>query len=137
MKDTELAYVAGLMDGEGSICLSHRHKRDKYRCPNVTITSTTRALVEIPLQLFGGCICTHKTYKEHHKPHWSWRLYGNSAIKFCTDIYPWLREPAKAYRAKLIALRYKSVTPRNGKYSKDMHELKLQFEHDFFHPSAT
>ena len=133
MKDTDIAYIAGLVDGEGSICLQRKHKNDPYRRPVVSIPSTTRELVQRPKLLFGGCICKHKTYKEHHKQHWSWRLSDRAAVKFCAVIYPWLLEPSKQHRAKLIADTYLLVTPRNGKYSEIMHERKMRFEHEFLH----
>ena len=36
------AYVAGLIDGEGTITLSHNNKGDAYRTPVVSMTSTTQ-----------------------------------------------------------------------------------------------
>ena len=133
MKESDVAYIAGLLDGEGSICLAYKHKRQPYRHPYIYIPSTTRALVELPNRLFGGCICTHKTYKTHHKQSWSWRLYGRAAIEFCRTVLPYLKVPEKIHRANMLVTVYPLVTLRNGKYSADAIRAKLQFERDFFH----
>jgi len=65
MKEQDLYYTAGLIDGEGSICLSIQRK-NQNRSPVISVSSTT---YEIPLYLketHGGSISKHKVYKEHH-----------------------------------------------------------------------
>jgi len=48
------AYVAGLIDGEGTITLSHDNSGDAYRAPVVSMTSTTRELVDLLHDEYGG-----------------------------------------------------------------------------------
>lgn len=132
----ELYYLAGLIDGEGTITLTRHNKHRKYRSPTISCSSTTYQIVEYLKQNYGGYICKHKTYKAHHKQSWSWRTDYNSAIELCTKIKDLLREPIKAYRAKMISEIYPLVTRRNGKYKESQIPAKLQFEQDFFHPST-
>lgn len=135
MKEYIKAYIAGIIDGEGSILLS-KDKKMKFRAPMVTVSSTTIELLEFLKLHYGGVICSHKTYKEHHKPNWSWRLVYDRALELLSDVEPYLIVSEKRFRANHILSKYKFVTPRNGKYTPEMFLAKKQFEYTFFHPST-
>lgn len=132
MKD--LYYMAGLIDGEGTITLWNR-TNSKFRTPVVSCSSTTYAIIEFLLKTYGGTVCKQKVRQPHHKQSWSWRVVQNRAINVCSDLHNILLEPDKAHRAKMIALEYPKVTLRNGKYSKEQFAKKLLFQEEFFHPS--
>lgn len=131
----EVAYIAGIIDGEGTITLTRNHKDDPYRAPVVSCSSTTREILEFLQKQYGGSIASHKTYQEHHKPSWSWKIQYRAALQLCNDILPFLIEPTKRYRAQLLVEEYPLLTPRNGKYSIELRKQKLAFEDRFFHPS--
>jgi hypothetical protein len=135
MEEAVKAYAAGIMDGEGSVMYDREKSTSPYRRPSVSVTSTSYELVDFMKQNFGGHICSHKTYKAHHKPHWSWRLKADKALSFLENIRPYLLEKEKCRRADLLLIHHKNVTPRNGKYTSDLHLAKLQLEEEFFHPS--
>ena len=135
MKDLDLSYAAGLIDGEGSFCLSKDRKTSKFRHPTVQLSSTSYELLEFMKSLFGGCICSHKTYKPNHKKHWSWKVADTRAVEVSQILLPYLREKTKIYRAWMIGTIYPKVTIRNGKYSELDLTKKLLFESEFFHPS--
>ena len=60
----DAAYLAGLIDGEGSIMLTKTRKTDKYPSPKVTIASTSYSLLKVFKDLVGtGCIIQKKKYK--------------------------------------------------------------------------
>lgn len=136
MEQTKLAYAAGILDGEGSILLSKERAASRFRYPRVTVASTSIEILEAMYNLFGGCICTHKTYQKHHKKNWSWRADNTAAIEVLKLLLPYLRVPEKIYRATLIVTEYHQVTPRNGKYDDYLLDQKEQFEKRFFHPSG-
>ncbi|GGC82109.1 hypothetical protein GCM10007216_10820 [Thalassobacillus devorans] len=52
MKAWEAAYMAGIIDGEGSITLTRIHKNE-HRRPCITISSTDKELLTY-LQALGG-----------------------------------------------------------------------------------
>jgi hypothetical protein len=135
MKEHFIPYAAGLIDGEGSVCLSRNYKTEKFRHPTVSVASTTPELVHFMKDNFGGYISTKKTYKENHLESYTWYVSYDSAISFLEKVEPYLLEPNKKIRAKMIIEQYKSLTKRNGKYTKSEIEEKLQFETDFFHLS--
>ena len=125
-------YMAGLIDGEGTITLSRPSCGAPYRLPIVSVSSTTEEILSFCVDNYGGHISTQKTYKEHHKQAWVWKISNRKAVAFCELIHPLLLEPSKRNRALHIATHYLNVTPRNGKYSKELREAKLHFEQQFF-----
>lgn len=131
----ELYYLAGLIDGEGTITLSKINSNNQFRTPVISVSSTTYELVEYLKQNYGGHISKHKVYKDNHKQSWSWKLTYSPAVNLCKRLYKFLREPSKKYRAKFISDNYPNLTKRNGKYSEEEIKAKILFEDQFFHPS--
>ena len=133
MTESEKGYVAGLIDGEGTVSLLKKQASAKFRYPVVEMTSTTLEMLEkLKDNVGGGTIVTQKVYKEHYKPSWCYKVWGDKAIQCLIEVYDYLTEPKKKARAKLIIDRYKTVTPRNGKYNEQKLQEKLDFEREFF-----
>ena len=127
-----ITYIAGIMDGEGTITLTRIHKTDQYRTPVVSVSSTSYEILDFIHKHYGGIIINHKTYQKHHKQSWIWKVTYDKAIRLVSDVYPYLLDNTKRYRAYLLISRYKHVTLRNGRYSESQKQAKLQFEHEFF-----
>lgn len=133
--DNSFHYVAGIIDGEGTITLTAKWSRGTktaFRVPVVSVSSTTLAILEFLQARFGGHISKHKVYQDHHKQSWSWKVCYDGAINMCDTIYPLLLEPEKQRRAKMIALEYKNYTKRNGKYTADEERARLEWQDKFF-----
>jgi hypothetical protein len=132
MEESTIAYAAGLVDGEGSILLSRNHKQDRFRCPCVSITSTTPELLMFMKENFGGVLCTRKRQvRRHHKKAQVWHLQYDAALRFLVLILPFLREPSKKTRATMLVDNHKTLTPRNGRYTIEQIARKLEFEERF------
>lgn len=131
MTEIELAYIAGLVDGEGSVTLCRQHKTDQFRTPTLSLTNTDKGLVDLMKQAFGGSIRKQKAYKEHHLPAWVWSCVYNRALFACTVLLPYLRHASKITRARMFVYEYKNLTPRHGKYTEEMRKTKLEFEERF------
>lgn len=132
MDSNTLYYIAGIMDGEGTVTLTKQNAKNKYRAPVISVSSTTPAILELLKHNFGGAISKHKVYKDHHKQAWSWKISRNRAIEFCSLIGPLLLEPKKRNRCAMISEEYKLVTNRGGHYSSEAHQKKIKFEEAFF-----
>lgn len=133
MTDLERGYLAGLIDGEGTISLMKERASAKFRYPVIEVSSTTLDMLEKIKELAnGGSISKQKVYKENHKQAWHYSVRGDKAIALMNEVKDYLLEPKKKARAELICSTYKMVTPRNGRYSEELLEKKLQFEEDFF-----
>ncbi|MBE6054875.1 MAG: hypothetical protein E7212_13425 [Clostridium sartagoforme] len=132
MLETEKAYIAGIIDGEGSIMLQKFHFNE-FPAPCVSIASTSLELLKwIKETIKKGTIITKKNYNpEVHKDCYSYVLRRNDAIYLIKEIYPYLIIDAKRKRAELILRNYKALTPRNGRYSLEMLEAKENFYNEF------
>lgn len=131
LTDIEKGYIAGILDGEGTITLT-RIKANEYRAPVVSVTSTTIEILEYLQERCGGSISQQAKKEEHHKDSWSWKIIRNKAIELLEQVSDYLLVPEKKYRADLIISQYKTVTPRNGRYNEERKKLKEKFEEDFF-----
>lgn len=125
------AYTAGLFDGEGTVTL-YRAKANQNRTPAVSVTSTTKPIMDWLKENYGGNVCKQKVYKEHHKQSWSWRCTGRKALDFLERIVPYMLETEKVRRATLILTEYENLTVRNGKYTPEQLAAKKDFEARFF-----
>lgn len=109
------------------------NKINEYPAPCVSIASTTLILLTwIKNTIGAGKIITKKNYNpDKHQNCYSYIVKYDNAIKLLEDIYPYLIIPSKKKRAELILTKYKLVTPRNGKYTEDMLEKKVEFYNEF------
>lgn len=132
MTELEKAYIAGIVDGEGSIMLQKFHSNE-YPSPCVSIASTTYELLDWIKTIIGkGTIKQKKNYNSSkHKDCYSYILKHNNAIQLIKEIYPYLIINSKRKRAELIINKYKSLTPRNGRYSEELLKAKLDFYDEF------
>ncbi|HDK7166948.1 TPA: LAGLIDADG family homing endonuclease [Clostridium botulinum] len=132
MTNEQKAYIAGIIDGEGSIMLLKFHN-NQFPSPCVSISSTTIELLEWMKDVTKiGTIKSKKNYNtEKHSNCFTYTIKYNDAINFLVQIEPYLVIKNKQKRAKLIIEKYKSVTPRNGKYSDEMLKAKEKFYKEF------
>lgn len=132
MTEIEKAYIAGIIDGEGSIMLQKFHK-NQLPAPYVSVASTTIELLNWLKATVGkGSIKSIKNYNPtKHKDSYTYSLKYNDAIDLLSNIYPYLKIEAKQKRAELILTRYKVVTLRNGRYNEIQLKLKNEFYEDF------
>lgn len=133
MKDWEAAYLAGIIDGEGTISLIRMHKCE-HRRPCITIASTDYELLRYILGLTGGAVSNKKNYNpERHKDSFTLTIKNKEMVlNILKNISTYLRVDKKRNRALWILENYEKVTPRNGKYNSEQLKNKLIFEDKFF-----
>lgn len=132
MTETDKAYIAGIIDGEGSIMLLKFHNT-QLPSPCISVTSTTRELLDyLKLTIVSGTIKSKKNYDIiNHRDCFTYVLKYDSALKLLEAIEPYLVIIAKKERAKLILNEYKKLTLRNGKYTSEQLKLKEDFYNNF------
>ena len=132
MTECQKAYIAGIIDGEGSIMLQKIHSNE-HPSPCVSIASNTLELLKwIKATVGYGSIIKKKNYNlEKHKDCYSYILRRNDALDFISQIYPYLIIQSKKKRAELILRKYQTLTSRNGRYSTEMLALKEEFYLEF------
>jgi hypothetical protein len=131
----DAAYLAGLVDGEGTITLSRRHANESRQLV-LSISSTEPALLDWALGATGvGKITRKRTVSERHAPGLTYSVSNRHAMAVLAQIAPNLRS-YKRLRARLALDNYLSLTPRNGKYSAACAAARLQWETDFLSITA-
>ena len=126
-------YLAGIIDGEGSITLTRMHQRE-HRRSCITISSTDKEPLFYIQTLTGGVINNKKNCEPNlHKNSYTLSIKKKeNVLMVLKAISPYLRINKKRNRAKWLLEHYDRVTPRNGKYTTDMLKAKLLFEESFF-----
>jgi hypothetical protein len=135
MDKTILAYAAGLMDGEGSICLIRTNKGGQ-RAPYLTMSSTSIELVMFMKDNFGGSVCIAQKAKGKHSEAYHWKIGRQGALKVLKLLTPYLKEKEKARRACLILENYPALLPKNGYYTPEILDKIRQVEIEFFKNST-
>jgi len=97
--DTDWAYAAGLVDGEGCIAVvrSFLPARNKYGYGvQVVVANRDRPVLGWMQELWGGLVVSVSMRKGLARPSWNWRCRpGQGAEAFLRGIRPWLRIKTK------------------------------------------
>ena len=97
----DAAYIAGLIDGEGTITLSRKHANDGRQLV-ISISSTERPILDFARERIGaGKITSKKTAKAHHAPAFTYSIGNRQALNLLLQIQPLLRS-YKRQRAALV-----------------------------------
>ncbi len=96
LSDVEAAYIAGFLDGEGTISLNKGHTYDERRRTTyhlrVRVVNTFPGIIEWIAQKVGhGNVHTRKRYLATHKQAWEWSLSGSRAVRLLEQLYPYLK----------------------------------------------
>jgi hypothetical protein len=119
----ERAYIAGIVDGEGTITLTRKH-RNNIHSPEITVANTDLRLLEWLKERLGGLIKKKVRKLPQHSQAYTWIITNNRAIGVMNEIQEFLI--IKRKHSELITKNYKACTPRNGKYTKDLLSKKME-----------
>lgn len=92
--DTDLAYLAGIVDADGYITATMSTRRGTtYFGAQIGITGSRREPHDLAAELFGGRVSSHDAQGEraHHKLQFHWQRGGRSAVEPITALLPYLR----------------------------------------------
>lgn len=108
-----LAYAAGLFDGEGSVGFTKTSSGYRLR---VSMNSTDLALVRFMHQQFGGCLYEEIDRRRERHQH-QWIATGEVACRFLEAVRPYMREARKIARADIVIGEYIPLhgANRNGR----------------------
>ncbi len=124
------AYIAGLIDGEGTVTLTRTHSNERRRLV-VSIANTELPLLQFVHQQTGvGKITRKRTVSERHTPSFCYAVSSRQALALLHQLEPHMHS-YKRRRAQLALLSYLAVTPRNGRYSKELANARMAFERVF------
>jgi hypothetical protein len=111
--DQELAYLAGILDGEGSFTYSHRKGRTRkngsfgpaYTCAVVKCEMTDKDVILKLQRFFGGSMFPVKE-RLGHQPSWCWHIAGKSARAVMPRLLPFMSLRRSARIKQLQAGRF-------------------------------
>jgi len=117
LDEVEKAYIAGIVDGEGTVTLMKYHK-NKTPAPCVSVANNNLKLLKWLKVKVGGTIVSKKKRLAHHSDSYAWYVRQDRALRFLDEIKYYLI--IKKQHAELITKKYKAVTHRAGKYTHEM-----------------
>jgi hypothetical protein len=107
IKAKRWAYLAGLVDGDGSISLTeYESPRQVHFFFSVKVVSTQRAQINWLVQQFGGQLEKQVDKREANKPVYTWMVKGTHARRILEGVVPFLDQKKSV---GLKALEYTSL----------------------------
>lgn len=123
ISETELAYAAGLIDGEGCIRIAKLSPRSCVKEGQYGLTvncsNTHYGVLEWIKELFGGHI-TGKPRSEKHSLCWCWMISGKRAADFLLLIEPYMKIKK---REAQIAMMFSETYHYNWRNPNDYRSL--------------
>lgn len=136
----EIAYLAGIIDGEGSIYIGNFSSNpitgNPYYQTNIQVTNTDKPLIDWLYQTFGGLISkrTHRQMpKNSTKQAWVWTASGDRVTHLCEIILPYLickkrqAEIMLKMRATYIKLQHKKGSQGIQAHSQELLDLRQSY----------
>jgi len=129
LKRHMLSYLAGVFDGEGSICIIRiSPKKGKRPTPTyrgvVEIAMTERLILQLFQNIFGGDIYQHKPRNPQNKLVYLWRIRDFRCIAFLNDLMPFLILKHPQAEVMMHFLKNKPQRGRKGQ-RKGLEETEL------------
>lgn len=90
MTDIQIAYFAGLFDGEGCVMVIRSVGSGGVKGHRIVITvsNTNAAPIDALANAWGGWVLNHKARNPKHSDYKEWSLRGRAAVPFLTAIRP-------------------------------------------------
>jgi len=122
MRESDLAYIAGLFDGEGSITYKQYNETKKNRDGSPRKTLTWRIVMEISMtnqsvlrwvcEVLGCGTVRPKKVPKGCQKQWRWRASFRDAYYICCAIYPYVH--VKYEKVTSIIKHYNQLEKRKG-----------------------
>lgn len=121
------AYIAGLVDGEGTVTLTRWHRGENRRLV-VSVSNNELTMLEFVRRTAGaGQITRKRTYSPRHAESYTYQISGRQALGLLRQIVPYMKS-YKSARASLALREYVRLTPRNGRYTEATRLARARFE---------
>lgn len=108
--EINLAYAAGLIDGEGSICLLKNGGKLGLRTPALSVSMVVPEPINLMKVTLNGFLREHDPPEPNRKRQFRWQIKGNPALEALEKIEPYLVIERRRQIARLLLEEY----PRQG-----------------------
>lgn len=132
MNDIEIGWLAGIIDGEGSVSLD---PRNDSRYPRISVPSTDMAILEKCKRItkVGSITPRHSRRSPKHSPTWQWRISGSrQVVEVLKQIQEHLACPKKKARAQFLILHLNDLCKIGGNYSPAELKKRAELQRAFF-----
>jgi len=100
--ESELAWMAGLFEGEGTITIVSSSSRNTTT-PRVMLTMTDRQLIELIQSWFGGYVTQNKQKSPNHKVAFTWSAGSSLYVaRFIKSVMPYLHSERVRQKAEIV-----------------------------------
>lgn len=134
----KLAYLAGIIDGEGSIMLWKSDIDPKRRGQfnlRINVTSTDKCLIDWIFENFGGhryeCNSPSRQCQPKWKKQYIWTVPRPNILQFLIDIYPFL--VIKKERCEIAIKFRKTFEKRERNLSKETFDIRFNLYQQMKH----
>ena len=123
----DLAYMAGLFDGEGYISIRYQMQRRKYDTYSlmVGINMVDKEAIELFMDSFGGVMKLRESKNENWRPQYRWRIESSSAYELLKTLSPFMI--LKKEKAELAILFQESKKTYNYRSREEKDSEKRLF----------
>lgn len=91
VEPTTLAYLAGMIDGDGYITITRSVRSGKeYFGAQIGIAGTRPEPHQLAASLWGGVVSRYEPANPNHRAQYQWQRMGASAVGAIQAIYPYL-----------------------------------------------
>lgn len=134
----KLAYLAGIVDGEGSIILWKSDidpkKRGQFNL-RINVSTTDKCLMDWLYENFAGTIYEVNAPSRRAKPHWKkqyiWNVSRPTILQFLKDIHPFL--VIKKERCE-VAIKFRETFAKRERFlTKETFDLRLSLYEQMKH----
>jgi hypothetical protein len=123
MKETDKAYIAGIIDGEGCIIINRTktNKIDGYIKPykyalHIKVRTCDNIITpNLKQKLKIGSLHICKAYKKNHRISYEWHTASNNALKVLIILLPYLKLKKKQAKIGIKYQKSKKHTTHSGK----------------------
>jgi len=120
MRSTDVAWVAGIVEGEGCITWNtgglNKVTGERYGTPNVQMSMSDKDVVARVANILKSNLKGPYDKGLGNKPQWFTCAGGQKAASWLMTLYPFLGERRRAKAAEVLAL-WRASGPTRGKYS--------------------
>ena len=135
VKDTALAYLAGMIDGDGYVSIVRSVRKGvEYFAPQVGISGTLSAPHDLAASIWGGKVTRYVPTNPSHRPQFQWSRQGAVALQVLESIYPYLLLKqehallAMELHELVVESRQEDPFPWFGPYYDPIHDMRRMRE---------
>ncbi len=128
---TQIAYTAGLFDGEGSISVSIYDRGYKNGSQTLTCNITSTDPDIIPMlktwwDISGSVYYHERVAHDNMSTFWAWQIRTREAKFILQHIYPYLNIKKARAELAILYIDWKSVIPNNGAAGKNDFDMEIE-----------